>query len=135
MTTVNLGPEFNTNPGAPESLVARTLLELDRQVPDDYIQFMTEANGGEGFINGHYLILWPLEELAASNRTFEDIIDVKEVMWFGSNGGGEAFGFDWLEKGAVVECPMIGMERRYLLPCATTFSKFLQNPTGFKHDA
>ena len=130
---MKVGSEFRTNAGASDELIERTLFELDRRLPDDYLDFMRKADGGEGFINGSYVVLWPFDELVASNRTFADIEDVADVVWFGGNGGGEAFGFDWSAGGAVVEGPMIGMERDQLLSCASTFTEFLRNPTGFKH--
>jgi hypothetical protein len=129
---MGLGSEFQTNAGASEEVVERTLFELERSLPNDYLDFMRRSDGGGGFINGHYLVLWPLDELVALNRTFREIDDVATVVWFGSNGGGEAFGFDWSQSGAVVEGPMIGMERDQLLYCADTFTEFLRNPTGFK---
>ncbi len=129
---MDLGTQFHTNPGASEELIDRTLIEIDGPLPEDYVDFMRQSNGGSGFIAGKYLVLWPLEHLAASNRTFEEIEDVSEVVWFGGNGGGEAFGFDWSAEGAIVEGPMIGMGREQLLYCAETFTEFLRRPTGFK---
>jgi|CXWL01.1.fsa_nt_gi hypothetical protein len=131
---MDLGPEFQVKPGATEELVERTLFELGRALPEEYCEVMGRFNGGEGFVNGHYLVLWPLEELAAANRAFEDIEDVRDVVWFGGNGGGEAFGFDWRQDGAIVEGPMIGMERDQLMHCAGSFTEFLRKPTGFKDD-
>lgn len=129
---MNVGSEFHKRPGASEDLLNRTLIELDAPLPEDYSDFMRQSNGGSGFIAGKYLALSPLEELAALNHTFKDVDDVSEIVWFGGNGGGEAFGFDWSDDGAIVEGPMIGMERKVLLHCAKTFTEFLKNPTGFK---
>jgi hypothetical protein len=128
---MNLGPEFHLNPGASDALIARTRSELAHDLPEEYVAFMRASNGGEGFVVGEYLVLWPLEELAAANAAWEAIEDVADVFWFGGNGGGEAFGFDARSNGAIVEGPMIGMERQYLLHCADTFEMFLRKPTGF----
>jgi hypothetical protein len=127
-----VGPTFHLNPGAFEPLVQRTLTELSGRLPDDYLDFMRHSNGGEGFLGGHYLRLDQLQDLAGLNRVFADIEDVRDVVWFGGNGGGEAFGFDWASNGVIVEGPMIGMERATLLRCADTFIEFLKSPTGFK---
>ncbi len=124
-------PEDFKRPAPTEALVAQTLSELGR-LPADYLAFMRSSNGSAGFIGEHYLVLWPLEELAAANRAFADSEDVKDILWFGSDGGGETFGFDWVNDGAVVEGPMVGMERKYVLRCADTFTAFLERPTGFK---
>ncbi len=123
---------FQRAPAPNPDLVARALRELNRPLPADYLAFMRDANGGEGFVGEAYLVLWPLEQLAASNRQFADIDDVGDVVWFGGNGGGEAFGFDWAHDGAIVEGPMIGMERAQLLVCADSFTHFLANPTAFE---
>jgi hypothetical protein len=125
-------PEEFKRPAPNQELVTRTLAELDRPLPVDYLTFMRTSNGGEGFIGEHYLVLWPLEDLVGANRALAENEDVRDVFWFGGDGGGEAFGFDWTNGGVVVEGPMIGMERQYLLQCADTFSAFLEHPTGFK---
>jgi hypothetical protein len=47
---------------------------------------------------------------------------------FGSDGGGEGYGFDTQSPGMViVRIPFIGMDRRYAVPIAKSFSDFFLN--------
>lgn len=64
------------------------------KLPPDYIDFLRKMNGGEGEFGEAYLQLWDLDRIAESKKFFE-----AEKFWpgflaFGSDGGGEAFGFD-----------------------------------------
>ncbi len=132
---MELGREFQKNAEASEEAIAGAMAALGRDLPSDYLAFMRASNGGEGFVNENYLRLWKIEDVCnwssdyLQHTPFEG---TNELLLFGGNGGGEAFGFDWTANGAIVEGPTIGMERQYLLHCANTFTDFLKNPTGFK---
>lgn len=83
-------------------------------LPDDYLSFLTEANGGEGFIGSEYLILWKAEELEQFNREYEVEIYAPGLFLFGSNGGGEGFGFDTRNAPyKIVQVPFIGMDLKH----------------------
>ncbi|HYD89481.1 MAG TPA: SMI1/KNR4 family protein [Vitreimonas sp.] len=132
---MNLGSEFRLEAGASEEVIQRLLSEIGCDLPHDYLTFMRTSNGGEGFIGKEYLRIWKIEDVATWSKDYvrhTPFEETDELLLFGGNGGGEAFGFDWVANGAIVEAPMIGMERQYLLHCADTFSEFLKNPTGFK---
>ena len=125
---------FALNDGASEAAIAAAQLELGRALPSDYLDFMRISDGGESG-NGPILILWEIAEVPGWSRAYlkySPFEDSDELLLFGSNGGGELFGFDWNADGAIVEPPAIGMERDQLLHCADTFTEFLKNPTGFK---
>ena len=61
-------------------------------LPEDYLEFMREHNGGEGEVGGTYLVLFPLEEL----ETVYDNYDLGRVLpgyvAIGGDGGGERGG-------------------------------------------
>ncbi|HEY4093795.1 MAG TPA: SMI1/KNR4 family protein [Luteibacter sp.] len=79
----------------PSEAVAALLNERSlAKLPDDYRRFMMAKNGGEGFVGESHLILWSVEELASNNREYEIQDYAAGLFLFGSNGGGEAFGFD-----------------------------------------
>jgi hypothetical protein len=104
-------------------------------LPGDYVDFMRRSNGGEGFMNDHYMVLWKVEDVPGWSRSYlqyTELENTRDVILFGGNGGGEAFGFDFRKGGSVVERPMIGMSSEDLLLCADTFSEFLIKPTAFK---
>ncbi|WP_439450547.1 SMI1/KNR4 family protein [Stenotrophomonas sp. ATs4] len=90
--------------------------ELGAALPESYIEFLKIHDGGEGFIGDNYTIFWKAEELVDFNREYEVETDAPGVFLFGSNGGGEAYGFDiWDATIPVVKIPFIGMERQYAI--------------------
>lgn len=91
-------------------------------LPDDYLAFLRQHNGGEGFIGDNYIIFWKAEELADFNREYQVEKYAPGVLLFGSNGGGEGYGFDTQSAAlTIVRIPFIGMERRYAMPVAKDF--------------
>ena len=91
-------------------------------LPIDYLDFLREHNGGEGFIGGNYIIFWKAQELADFNREYEVEKYAPNILLFGSDGGGEAYGFDTQSSAMpIVRIPFIGMERRYATPVAKDF--------------
>jgi hypothetical protein len=96
--------------GVVDGLFARLGVEL----PSDYLDFLRQHDGGEGFIGDDYIIFWKAEELADFNREYEVEKYAPGILLFGSNGGGEGYGFD-VESAAmpIVRIPFIGMAREY----------------------
>ena len=100
-------------------------------LPSDYLDFLRQHDGGEGFIGDNYIVLWKAEELADFNREYEVEKYAPGILLFGSDGGGEAYGFDIQSASVpIVRIPFIGMERRYAIPVATNlldlFAKLAQ---------
>lgn len=63
-------------------------------LPESYIDFMKEHNGGEGDIGETWLVLYPMEELQEINDEFEISELLPGHIIIGSNGGGELYGID-----------------------------------------
>ncbi|MHC6526848.1 SMI1/KNR4 family protein [Vibrio splendidus] len=104
------------------------LSELDQLgLPDDFLSIFAELNGGEGFVGEEYLILWKAEELIPFNKEYEADKYAPGIFLFGSNGGGEGFGFDTRSKPyKIVEIPFIGMDLQYATPVAESFTHLLE---------
>lgn len=91
-------------------------------LPSDYLGFLRQHNGGEGFVGDNYIIFWKIEELADFNREYEVEKYAPGIFLFGSSGGGEGYGFDTQSVAMpIVRIPFIGMERRYAEPVAKDF--------------
>ena len=104
---------------ADPSDVGRLSSGLGVVLPSEYLAFLRQHNGGEGFIGNNYIILWKAEELADFNREYEVESYAPGIFLFGSNGGGEAYGFDTRSTAMpIVRTPFIGMECRYATPVA-----------------
>lgn len=96
-------------------------------LPDDFLSIFSELNGGEGFVGEEYLILWKAEELVPFNKEYEADKYAPGIFLFGSNGGGEGFGFDTRSKPyKVVEIPFVGMDLQYATLVADSFTHLLE---------
>lgn len=84
---------------------------IDRDLPDDYKEFMAHYGGGEGFVGDGYLMLWRPADVLQYNREYNVEEQIPGFLVIGSNGGGEAFAYD-LRKDAcpIIMVPFIGME-------------------------
>jgi hypothetical protein len=104
-----------TDPGVVEELSS----SLGVALPSDYLDFLRHHNGGEGFIGDNYIVFWKAEDLADFNREYEVEKYAPGILLFGSDGGGEGYGFDAQSVAMpIVRVPFIGMERRYATPVA-----------------
>lgn len=91
--------------------------------------FLREANGGEGWIADRYLVLFRIEDLDALNQAYEVAELAPGFLLIGSNGMGEAVGFD-LRDGAeaIVRLPFVGMNWGYASSAGASFDGFLAAP-------
>ena len=92
---------------------------LSVALPPSYLDFLNTHNGGEGFIGEHYIVFWQAQELADFNREYEVETYAPGIFLFGSDGGGEGYGFDTDDAlMPIVRIPLVGMERQYAEPVA-----------------
>ena len=123
-----LPTEFHCCSGARDDQIAESETQLGRVLPPDYVEFLRVSNGGEGFIGKNaYLILWGVEELHSLNRDYEVEDAAPGLLVFGSNGGGEAFGFDTRSSGwPVVKVPFVVMDWKDARSMGGSFGDFLR---------
>jgi hypothetical protein len=120
--------EFTPNGAGYESIAEEVEKHFECNFPESYKRFMTECDGGEGFVGDRHLILWRMSELIGFNMEYEVAQYASGLLIFGSNGGGEAFAFDIRDaKMKIVMVPFIGMNLEYARPLAGTFENFLSN--------
>jgi len=94
--------------------------------PDDYIEFLQLSNGAVGTVGkDQHVILWPVESLLERNRAYEVSEYAPGIFIFGSNGGGEAYGFDTRSSMSVVQVPFVGMDLKEVEQLAPSFTDFL----------
>ena len=114
--------EGQLDPPADPVVVEGLASNLGVALPDDYLDFLRQHNGGEGFVGDNYIIFWKTEELSDFNREYEVEKYAPGIFLFGSSGGGEGYGFDTQSAALpIVRVPFIGMERRYAEPVAKDF--------------
>ncbi len=127
MSTISLSKFEANSPARPEA-VKSTQQALRLKLPDDYVNFMQGANGGEGSVGGDsFVMLWQLEELEEFNRDYEVADYCNGILLFGSSGGGEAFGFDTRHsQWTVVQVPFVGMGESTIKKVGNSFTDFLE---------
>lgn len=118
--------EFTPNPPVDGNHLAEAETQYGCLLPTQYRRFMSDQDGGEGFVGGQYLILWRAAELVEFNHDYEVEKYAPGLLLFGSNGGGEAFAFDTRDRSMVVlMVPFVGMSLKDAVPVADSFEKFL----------
>jgi len=109
-------------------LIAESEAQLGLKLPDEYVSFLRVTNGGEGCIGkNEYAIFWKVEELASLNRAYKVQEYAPGFLIFGSNGGGEAYGFDTRTEGwPIVRLPVVVMSWTEARPMGESFAAFLK---------
>jgi hypothetical protein len=102
--------------------------ELAVRLPDDYKEFLRVTDGYAGSIGEDgYIDLFATQQIVELQRGYEFDRDLPGFLLIGSNGGGEAFGFDKrTEPWNVVMVPFIGTEWKVSIVVGNTFNKFLK---------
>jgi hypothetical protein len=119
--------QMELRPGASVALVQDVQSRLGFRLPRDYVEFITESNGAEGFVGNSYLVLWPIEEIIPTNDAYQVRVFAPGLLLFGSDGGGEAYAFDTRSgKMPVVSVPFVGMSLAAAKKLSRTFSGFLE---------
>jgi hypothetical protein len=119
--------KFNQNPGASALDIQECEANLGLNLPAEYAELLKTTNGGEGFIQESYLILWRTDEIGPLNQSYEVEKYAQGFLVFGSNGGGEAYGLDMRNEACrVVQIPFIGMSWNEAQPMGESFNAFLE---------
>jgi len=125
---------FNGNAGVTLSSIIAFQQLSGILLPSDYILFLQHSNGGEGLVGENsYVILWKLEELSELNTAYQVSDYAPGIFLIGSDGGGEAYGFDMsLSPPSVVRIPFVGMDRDHAIVLSDNFVDFLCSLYNFK---
>ncbi len=111
------------DPPADKRLVDELSSALESVLPCDYLDFLRQHDGGEGFVGERYIIFWKASELVDFNREYQVEKYAPGIFLFGSSGGGEGYGFDTeLAELPIVRIPFIGMGRALAIGVAKSFA-------------
>ena len=117
---------FIKKPGAEKKAALRAYQTLNINPPADYLAALQFTDGGEGFIRYSYFRLYSITELLLFNESYQIARFARRLVIFGSNGGGEAFGFDARENRIeIIQIPFIPMDFQYAKPLGKNFMEFL----------
>lgn len=80
--------------------------------PGDYLGFMVEAGGGEGWVGPGYLSLWPVGDLVQNNLAVDLPTFAPNLVGIGTDGGGELFAFESsASPPSIVMVPLVGLDQ------------------------
>ncbi len=106
-----------------ELLAAEKVLKT---LPADYKAFLVEVGAGSGPVGTSHLNLWRADELIENNAGYGLGEYASGLVLIGSNGGGEAFGFDTRRTPpSVVMVPFVSSGWEDALTIASSFEAFL----------
>jgi hypothetical protein len=116
-------------PPASDEAIAASEVALQMELPHEYVEFLKTTNGAEGFIGpSAYVMLWPVEQLDSLNHAYEIQKQAPGLLLFGSDGGGEAYGFDTRIPGwPIVQLPFVGMDWEDARLQGESFKAFLRH--------
>lgn len=104
-------------------------------LPLDFVSFMFYSNGAEGKIGDNYLVIWDINKIMSNNKDYDVETFVPGLLLFGSDGGGEAFGFDYRkEPPVIVKIPFIGMNWKLAIKVSNNFLEFLMLMKGVPNE-
>lgn len=108
----------------PNDADART--RLNSILPQDYLAYIQQNNGFDGMIQNEYVSLWKFENLEENNKGYGVEETAPGLFLFGSNGGGEALGFDLrTDEKRIVLVPFIPLRWEDAIVVGTDFTDFL----------
>ncbi len=119
--------ECTRNDPASQSAISTLEQAIGIRLPVEYRELLQLSNGLEGFVSDtHYLVLWPIEQVAELNDGYRVSEFAPGLLLFGSNGGDTGYGFDTrTEELPIVEVPFVGMSLEQAKQLGTTFAAFL----------
>jgi len=115
--------------GAPpsEQALGALLSAIDFALPSDYLEFIRESDGAEGWVGEAYLAIWPLHEVVETHRDRSLPVYGPRVVYFAGNGGLELYAFDAsAEMTTIVEVPRDSIDQEDARPCGTSFEELLR---------
>lgn len=80
--------------GASPTEIEAAQNQLRVTFPVDLVEFLTRADGAEGFIAAAYIAFWPVSEMARLNRKAQISDSHGSIVILATNGGGHGYGID-----------------------------------------
>lgn len=114
-------------PGAPQQTISCLSTDCARPLPQDYLDYLHWSNGGEGTIAGRYVSCWPAEEILDLNRDYEIPQHLPDCLAFATDGGSDAYLFDFRTHEPGVICVALGdLSYAEAVTVAPSFRRFLK---------
>lgn len=115
--------DLDYEPGANEEIIQRLINSVGRKLPNEYVDFLRFSNGAFGT----YLYVYPIDEVLSYLTTEWIKEDIPGLLVIGSDGGGEAYGYNLnFQSPEIVMVPFIGGRWENAVVVATKFHSFLE---------
>lgn len=101
---------FHKNQPPTTQEIETFLKQIDFDLPDGFLNFFQQSNGGDIDGEENYLILWALTDMILLNKEYKVNEFAPNFFVFGSNGGGIAFAIEKVT-GNIYEIPFIGLSQ------------------------
>lgn len=103
-------------------------IAMGRIFPDEYKEFLLNTNGIEGPIGEEeYVCIWPIDEIVELNESYSVQEFMKGVVYFGSDGGDIAYGFDYnYDVPMIIEIPFESIHIEDAKICSNSFIEFIK---------
>lgn len=87
--------KLDKNPPPGESAYLYFMNKIDFKADEDFILFIKEYNGAEGFLNEDtFVLFWNIDDIIALNPYYVEIQDCDSLFFFGNNGSNLGYAFD-----------------------------------------
>ena len=105
--------------------IATLAAERGLALPTDYLDYMTQSDGGEGDVGSGYVEIWPVAKVLEVAAIEPPVYD--DFLAFAGDGANVVYGYDIAAGGGIVEGDWIGLGRDEVIPRGRTFTEFLQS--------
>jgi hypothetical protein len=111
-------------PGADPEALEALAQSIGMRFPHDYVAFILDSNGVEGFVGDNYLWIWPLEQIPLYRKLCDEM---PYIVFIASDGDGEGFAYDTRSSPPpIVHLPFIGMEEKLIRVLGRSILEFLE---------
>ena len=113
--------------GATEAELSDAESRLQVRFPTDYRKAMLICDGSDAEFSSSWLARWKVKDLIERNAGYEASRYAPGLTFFGSDGDGEAYAWDWraARKALYIVTPFIAPDPDVAVPCVTNFEEFL----------
>lgn len=95
-------------------------------LPNDYVNFMRLSNGGEGEVNGNYIVLWKMEYIVTLNSEYNIRKYLgSDFIAIGTDGGDEVYCLNISDNFSIFKCPLGDLDIESCSYITESFKKFM----------
>lgn len=91
----------------------------------DYVEFVTQHDGGEGDVGSVWLQLWTIDRICSTADA--DVSPYEGVLLFAGDGANTIYGFDSTNANGLIEGDWVGLGHDEVVPRGDTFVSFLES--------